>query len=81
MQKLISEIKRLYLMDGQRYREHDDAAPMPLSTSVFEQHLLGVRAISLELVTDQGLTRALVANMVQGVATGYALALDLHGVG
>jgi len=29
----------------------------------------------------QGLTRALVANMVQGVATGYAMALDLHGVG
>jgi large subunit ribosomal protein L6 len=29
----------------------------------------------------QGLTRALVANMVQGVATGYAIALDLYGVG
>jgi len=29
----------------------------------------------------QGLTRALVANMVHGVATGYAIALDLHGVG
>ena len=29
----------------------------------------------------QGLTRALVANMVQGVATGYNIALDLHGVG
>ena len=29
----------------------------------------------------QGLTRALVANMVQGVASGYAIALDLHGVG
>lgn len=29
----------------------------------------------------QGLTRALVANMVHGVATGYATALDLHGVG
>jgi len=29
----------------------------------------------------QGLTRALVANMVQGVATGYAVALDLYGVG
>ncbi len=28
-----------------------------------------------------GLTRALVANMVQGVATGYNRALDLHGVG
>lgn len=60
MQKLISEIKRLYLMDGQRYREHGDAAPASLSTSVFEQHLLGVRSISLELVTEQGLTRALV---------------------
>lgn len=29
----------------------------------------------------QGLTRALVANMVQGVASGYNIALDLHGVG
>ena len=29
----------------------------------------------------QGLTRALVANMVQGVASGYAQALDLYGVG
>ncbi len=29
----------------------------------------------------QGLTRALVANMVQGVASGYAMALDLFGVG
>jgi large subunit ribosomal protein L6 len=29
----------------------------------------------------QGLTRALVANMVQGVATGYTMALDLYGVG
>jgi large subunit ribosomal protein L6 len=29
----------------------------------------------------QGLTRALVANMVQGVAAGYTMGLDLHGVG
>jgi large subunit ribosomal protein L6 len=29
----------------------------------------------------QGLTRALVQNMVQGVSAGYAIALDLHGVG
>ncbi len=29
----------------------------------------------------QGLTRALVANMVQGVDKGYVQALDLHGVG
>jgi large subunit ribosomal protein L6 len=29
----------------------------------------------------QGLTRALVANMVKGVSTGYAMALDLYGVG
>jgi large subunit ribosomal protein L6 len=29
----------------------------------------------------QGLTRALIANMVKGVSTGYAIALDLHGVG
>jgi len=29
----------------------------------------------------QGLTRALVANMVQGASAGYTMALDLHGVG
>jgi large subunit ribosomal protein L6 len=29
----------------------------------------------------QGLTRALLASMVNGAATGYALSLDLHGVG
>jgi large subunit ribosomal protein L6 len=29
----------------------------------------------------QGLTRALIANMVKGVSTGYAVALDLYGVG
>jgi large subunit ribosomal protein L6 len=29
----------------------------------------------------QGLTRALVANMVKGVSAGYAMALDLYGVG
>ncbi len=29
----------------------------------------------------QGLTRALVANMVQGVSAGYVQALDLYGVG
>jgi len=29
----------------------------------------------------QGLTRALVANMVQGVSAGYNVALDLYGVG
>jgi large subunit ribosomal protein L6 len=29
----------------------------------------------------QGLTRALLRNMVQGVSEGYKLSLDLHGVG
>jgi large subunit ribosomal protein L6 len=29
----------------------------------------------------QGLTRALLANMVKGVSTGYVMALDLYGVG
>ena len=29
----------------------------------------------------QGLARALLANMAEGVAKGYAMALDLHGVG
>jgi large subunit ribosomal protein L6 len=35
----------------------------------------------LEALKFQGLARALLANMAEGVAKGFALALDLHGVG
>ena len=34
-----------------------------------------------EALKFQGLTRALLANMAEGVVKGYATALDLHGVG
>lgn len=36
---------------------------------------------SPEGIKYQGLTRSLVANLVQGVHEGFTLALDLHGVG
>ena len=35
----------------------------------------------LDGLNFQGLTRALLANMAEGVAKGYTMALDLHGVG
>jgi hypothetical protein len=60
MQKLISELTRLYLLDGQRYCEQSDASPARLNNTIFEQHLLGVRTIALELVTGEQAMRALV---------------------
>lgn len=48
MQKLISELTRLYLQPG---------SPPP---AVLEQHLLGHTTLPLSLVTDDGLTRAIV---------------------
>ena len=47
-----------------------------------EQLIVGlVPNAGLEGPKFQGLTRALVANMVKGVSAGYAMSLDLHGVG
>jgi large subunit ribosomal protein L6 len=37
--------------------------------------------VGLEGLKFQGLARALLANMAEGVSKGYAVALDLHGVG
>lgn len=47
-----------------------------------EQLIIGITSNATgEGPKYQGLTRALVQNMVQGVSAGYAIALDLHGVG
>jgi large subunit ribosomal protein L6 len=47
-----------------------------------EQLIIGITSNATgEGPKFQGLTRALVQNMVQGVSAGYAIALDLHGVG
>lgn len=48
MRKLIAQLRRLYLLDDQRY---DDAE--------LEGHLRGERTISVDLVSDEGLARAL----------------------
>lgn len=61
MQRLISEITRLYLLDGQTCIDQGGANRLvPLSTAIFEQHLLGAKTIAIDLVSDQGTTRALV---------------------
>ncbi|MDC8760345.1 TOTE conflict system archaeo-eukaryotic primase domain-containing protein [Janthinobacterium fluminis] len=58
MQKLISELSRLYLVDGQQYDAQGDAAP--LTPAVLERHLSGEHTVAIRLATDAGLTRALV---------------------
>lgn len=60
MQRLISELTRLYLTDDQRFREQPGVTSSQLTNSIFEQHLLGVRTIALELETGQQMMRALV---------------------
>jgi len=74
MQKLISELSRLYLLEGQQHHEQgeDGNGYFPaghLSRSILEQHLRGGKTIALDLVTGDGLTRALVIDFY-GAADG-----------
>lgn len=74
MQKLISELTRLYLLKGQQYREQskDGDAGIPagdLSSAILEQHLRGEKTLSLDLVSEAGLTRALLIDF-HGAAAG-----------
>jgi large subunit ribosomal protein L6 len=56
--------------------------PLVNITKDGEQLVVGlVPNAGLEGPKFQGLTRALVANMVKGVSAGFAMALDLYGVG
>jgi len=57
MQKLLSELKRLYLIDGQQYRESGKDGSGDLSQAILEQHLRGEKTIALDLATPGGLTR------------------------
>jgi hypothetical protein len=54
MQKLIAELTRLYLLDGQQYQGG------ALTPALLEQHLRGDTAIALPLVSAAGQTRTLV---------------------
>lgn len=74
MQKLISELKRLYLLKHQQHHEQgeDGGSCFPageLFPAILERHLRGEKTIAIDLVTDQGLTRALLIDF-QGAASG-----------
>ena len=69
MQELIVELRRLYLLDEQQCFEGGDReAPLPLSASRLEQHLLGVRTVALALHSPAGLGRAIVLDFSAGGA-------------
>lgn len=63
MQKLISELIRLFVLDGQQYASSDDAlASAPagiLSPEILERHLRGEHSVALNMVKEAGLTRVL----------------------
>lgn len=74
MQKLISELNRLYLLKGQQHHEPSgeggNYSPAgELSPAILERHLRGEKTVALDLVTEDGLTRALVIDF-QGAARG-----------
>src|SRR5471030_1457772 len=59
MQKLLSELRRLYLLDEQQYREPGKDGSGDLTSAILEQHLRGEKTVTLDLVTPDGLTRVL----------------------
>lgn len=72
MQRLITELRRLFLLQNQAYavqgQEDDSYHPAgALSQAVLERHLLGEQTVALDLVSDAGQTRALVIDF-DGVA-------------
>lgn len=69
MQKLLSELKRLYLLDGQQYREPGKDGSGDLSQAILEQHLRGEKTIALDLATPGGLTRVVLIDF-DGAAEG-----------
>ena len=69
MQKLLSELRRLYLRDGQQYREPGKDGAGDLSPAMLEQHLRGENTIALDLVAADGLTRVVLIDF-HGAAEG-----------
>lgn len=68
MEKLIAELTRLYLLDGQRYRGADGRSGA-LTRDALARHLRGEHTIALDPATPDGLTRALVLDF-DGAAGG-----------
>jgi hypothetical protein len=70
MHQLISELTRLYLLEPQRcFDSADRTLALNLTTVRLEQHLLGVKTLSLELVSPAGEGRAIVLDFSAGGAT------------
>src|SRR5438067_1726504 len=73
MQKLISELTRLYLLDGQQYADdfdgHAFASAETLSPVILERHLRGEHTIAINLVKEAALTRVLLVDF-DGAAKG-----------
>jgi hypothetical protein len=76
MQDLISQLSRLYLLEHQRCFEGVQRgdpllplpAPVPITPARLEQHLLGLKTLALELVSPEGLGRAIVLDFSAGGA-------------
>ena len=69
MQQLISELSRLYLLENQLVFEGlEREQPVPLAAGRLEQHLLGLKTLTLELVSPAGLGRAIVLDFSAGGA-------------
>ena len=74
MQKLISELKRLYVIEGQQYHDQDKSGESyfpagPLSAAILAEHLEGTKTVALNLVSEAGMARAMVIDF-DGVAHG-----------
>ena len=60
MHKLISELTRLYLFEEQQHYVDAQGGAQPLMPAVLARHLSGERTVSVQLVSERGLARALV---------------------
>jgi len=74
MQKLISELKRLYIQEGQQYHDQDKSGESyfpagPLNAALLAEHLQGDKTVALNLVSEAGMVRAMVIDF-DGVAHG-----------
>ena len=60
MHKLISELTRLYLFEEQQHYVDAQGGAQPLMPAVLARHLSGEQTVAVQLVSEGGLTRALV---------------------
>ncbi|MGK5051795.1 TOTE conflict system archaeo-eukaryotic primase domain-containing protein [Janthinobacterium sp. RB2P8] len=60
MHKLISELTRLYLFEEQQHYVDAQGGTQPLMPAVLARHLSGEQTVAVRLVSEGGLTRALV---------------------